>query len=74
MKTYEAYLDELEEAVRAHAEAHYEQGGWDVLVETTNEDELIEIIRGARSVKGAIAKAAAHFGVVDAVRADVVNA
>jgi hypothetical protein len=74
MKTYEQQLDELEEAVRNHALANYTTGGWDILVEATTEDELIEIIRGARSEAGAIRKAAAHFGVVDAVRADIVSA
>jgi ribosomal protein L12E/L44/L45/RPP1/RPP2 len=70
-RTYESVLDELEGAVRAHAEAHYDEHGWDILVETIDEDELTEIIRGARTVGGAISKAARHVAAIDAHRADV---
>jgi hypothetical protein len=46
---------ELVEAVKAHAVAHYNDGGWDVVVETYSDEEIANRI-GTRvsTVKGAI--------------------
>jgi hypothetical protein len=46
---------ELVEAVKAHAEAHYEDGGWDVIVECWSDEEIAQQIGRARTVKGALA-------------------
>jgi hypothetical protein len=43
-------------AVRAHAEANYDAGGWDVVVECYDDEEIAEVIGRARTLKGAIAK------------------
>lgn len=48
--------DELVEAVKDHATKHYDAGGWDVVVETYDDAEIAEVIGGARTVKGALAK------------------
>lgn len=50
---------ELVAAVRAHAEAHYEEGGWDVIVECWEDEDVARTIKGARTVNGAVKKVAA---------------
>lgn len=47
---------ELVEAVKAHALAHYNDGGWDVIVECWDDEQIAERIGQARTVKGALAK------------------
>jgi hypothetical protein len=47
---------ELVEAVKDHALAHYNDGGWDVIVECYEDAEIAAVIGKARTVKGAIAK------------------
>lgn len=44
------------EQVKQHALAHYEDGGWDVVVECYTDAELAEAIAGATTLKGALAK------------------
>jgi len=34
---------ELVEAIKAHAMAHYNDGGWDVVIECFDDDEIVEI-------------------------------
>jgi hypothetical protein len=60
-------IEDLVEAVKTHAAEHYEDGGWDVIVETLDDNDIAEILRGernpgyrpSRSVKGAIARVGA---------------
>ncbi len=47
---------ELVNAVKAHAQANYEKGGWDVVVEAWTDAEIAEAIGAARTPAGAIAK------------------
>lgn len=42
--------------VKAHALAHYNDGGWDVIVECYDDEMLAEQIGRARTAKGALAK------------------
>lgn len=42
------------EAVKAHAEAHYEDGGWDVIVECWDDQQIADYIKGTRTPAGAI--------------------
>lgn len=50
--------EQIREAVKAHALAHYEEGGWDFVVEAYEDRELDEAIRnagwktGAQAIKG----------------------
>ena len=44
------------EAVKKHALDHYEEDGWDVVVECFSDEEISEIIQRARTKKGAIEK------------------
>jgi hypothetical protein len=64
---------DLVAAVRAHANENYEQGGWDFLVECYSDEEIVELIGGARSVNGAIKRCADLLGVLDARRQDVIK-
>ena len=42
--------------VRDYALEHYYEGGWDVIVETFEDSELAEEIRGAKTLEGALRK------------------
>lgn len=62
-----ARMTALVAVVRAHARGHYDEGGWDYVVEGCYEDEdLARLIGGARSPSGAVRR----VGEVLAVRAD----
>lgn len=51
--------EELVQGVKEYAQAHYDDG-WDVVVETYTDEELVETIGRARTLKGALSK----FGLV----------
>lgn len=50
-------MDALVKAVKDHAHAHYEDGGWDVVVETYTDAEIVAVLEreGATTPKQAIA-------------------
>ena len=52
----------LIQQVRRHAEKHYEDGGWDVVVECWEDVDIDAQIGKARTLKGAIGK---FSGIVD---------
>lgn len=56
-------ITEMVEGVRAHAYANYEKGGWDVIIECHDENEIIEWIGKARTIDGAIRNVAAKSGI-----------
>ena len=41
-------------AVKAHAIANYEKDGWDIVVESYSDNEIAELVKTARTIKGAI--------------------
>lgn len=51
-----ATMKEMVDAVKAHAADHYEEDGWDYLVECYSDVEIVGLIGGARTVAGAIKK------------------
>jgi hypothetical protein len=57
--------DELVEAVKTYAREHYEDGGWDFVVEAYEDGEIAEAIKGCRTAKGAIKRMAEIVGVYD---------
>jgi hypothetical protein len=57
--------------VRAHAEKCYEWGGWDILVETWSDEEIVAEMGYATSVAGAIAKVRKVVGLQGSARAEV---
>lgn len=46
-----------------HAEKHYNDGGWDVIVECWTTDEIAKQVRGCRTVKAAIQRMSDVVGV-----------
>lgn len=44
------------EAVKQYAKAHYEESGWDYVIETMEDEDIAEDIAGAKTPEEAIAK------------------
>ena len=63
--------DELVSAVKQHAVDHYEEDGWDYLVECYSDAEVAELIGGARTVNGAIKKVAKVMKIKGDYREDI---
>ena len=63
--------NEMIAAVRAHAEAHYEEGGWDILVECMDNDEIFSDIGNAQTIEEAITNVGKVLGICDDHRKDV---
>lgn len=63
-----AALPGLVEAVKAHATAHYDDGGWDVVVECWDDQQITEQI--VRHAAGDATRAVAAFAPVIDVYAD----
>ncbi len=61
----------LVEAVKAHALDHYEEGGWDYVVECFSDDEIAEDIGQARTVEGAIKKVKWHANLLGERRDEI---
>lgn len=66
-------MTSLVEAVKAHAKAHYEDGGWDVIVECWEDADIEKVIAGARTERGAIRKVAVVVSVYADRQADARN-
>lgn len=49
-------MKDLVAAVKAHALANYNKGGWDYIVECWEDEDIEEEIAGCRSAAGAIKK------------------
>lgn len=60
-------------AVKRHAVEHYEDGGWDVVVECWSDKEIAEHIRGAKTVAEAIKKFATVVSVWAERQADAAH-
>ena len=65
-------MNELIKAVRDHALDNYEKGGWDILVECWDDEEIAEVIGGAKTPKAAIAACKRVIGTIDEYRSDVI--
>lgn len=59
--------------VQKHCRDNYENGWCDLAVETLTEQELTDIIKGARTLKGAIKKTRDHFKGYAEQRRSVMN-
>ena len=66
-----ATMTEMIAHVRAYALDHYEQGGWDYVVEAFDDAELAEAIGKARTLDGAVRKVAWHARLLGDRRADI---
>jgi hypothetical protein len=64
-------MDAMVEAVVQYAEAHYEVGGWDIVVECYTRDEIAQKIAGCATEAEAIALVGTEIGLYRAVENDV---
>lgn len=68
--TVPAYMVELVKAVREHAVANYETAGWDYVVETMSDDDIVASIGRSWTAKGAIATVGKHLAPIADARSD----
>lgn len=59
-------------AVKAHAKEHYEEDGWDIVIETMTNSDIYNVVKHTRSDKAAIKKMANHVAAPAAYRAEVI--
>lgn len=59
-------------AVRKHALAHYNEDGWDFIVECWEDQDIGEAIDGALTIEDAIRKALRSAKLLDEMRAEQV--
>jgi hypothetical protein len=65
-------VDMLVAAVKAHASEHYEEGGWDVVVETMDDKAIEDEVYRCRTPEGAIRKIGDIVGAYDSYRSDII--
>lgn len=65
---------ELIAAVRRHAERHYDQNGWDYLVECWSDEDIDQWIDGATDETTAILRCADVVGTLHEMREEVMMA
>jgi hypothetical protein len=68
---YMTTTKEMVDAVKAHAVEHYEEDGWDYLVECYSNEEVEELIGKCRTVSGAIKKVAKIMKIKGDYRDDI---
>ena len=64
-------MNELVKAVRKHAMTHYEDGGWDYVVEAYDDADIAKAILGCKTASEAIAKIGSTLHVLDDYRKDI---
>lgn len=70
----QAVVHAMVQAVKAHAQEHYEQDGWDYVIETYTDEELAETIGNATTIAGAIRRVHTIVKTIDGVRRDIQGA
>ena len=65
-------MNDLVQAVRAHALKHYDEKSWSYIVEAFSDEEILEEIKGAKTPQGAINKMGKwvnmHFSYAEDIR------
>jgi hypothetical protein len=62
---------DLIEAVREYAVEHYDESGWDIIVETYDDNDLADMIGKRRTEKGALIAAKYRADLIGSVRSDI---
>ena len=62
---------DLVDAVRAHAVEHYNEGGWDFVVECWEDWEILAVVRGCKREGQAIRKVRKQIRALDDRRREV---
>jgi hypothetical protein len=57
-------IEEMRKAVRKYALEHYEEGGWDYIVECYDDKDLDELLKNCTSVEDAIRLARTAVGYI----------
>ena len=57
-----ATQEEMIDAVKTHALNNYEKGGWDIVVECWDSEDILRWIEGAKTCIGAIRKVSSVVG------------
>jgi hypothetical protein len=65
-------VESLVIAVRAHALAHYDEVGWDIVVETMEDEDIARAFGQARSIEGAIRRVQAYVEPAFEMRAEAI--
>lgn len=71
---HQALMKVLVQAVKDHAKAHYEEGGWDMVVECYEDTEIEEEVAGCTTPEQAIARLAEVAGIYHDRRLDAWHA
>mgnify|MGYP006279002517 CR=1 FL=1 len=64
---------EMIEAVKAHAREHYEEGGWDSIVECYDDEDIIRDMGTATTVEEAIRNVGKLAGIWDEHRKEIIS-
>jgi hypothetical protein len=64
-------MQELIQAVKQYARDHYNEGGWDFVVECYEDSEIAEVITGAKSEKQAISMMRRRVSLQDERRREI---
>jgi hypothetical protein len=64
-------MNEIIKQLKAYALEHYEEGGWDYLVECYEDKDILEMIEGCTTYEEALAKVKRIMKIKDDVRKDV---
>jgi hypothetical protein len=60
--------------VETYAKEHYDEGGWDIVVETFTRHDIYQVVKYSQSEKGAIKKMAAYLEDIADHRQDIQSA
>ena len=64
-------MNPIIKALKKHALEHYDEDGWDYLIECFEDDDILRLIDGATTLPLAIEKAGRVLRVMDSRRKDV---
>lgn len=64
----------LVQAVRDYANANYNKGGWDIIVECWSDEDILGEIGNVKTVSGAIRKVSKVVQVISDYRSEIQNA
>lgn len=66
-------LAKLVDGVKTYATWHYEEDGWDIVLECYTDDDIASIIYGAVSRKGAVRKMKEYVSPLAHIRGDMMS-
>lgn len=64
----------LLDSIRQHAITHYEEDGWDILVECWSDDDILEVIGDSTSFEEAIIALSDTLSTINEYRQEIQNA